>query len=151
MRCKIWHGDLFASHSEVFAHGVNTWGVMGAGIAVQFKHLAPNAFEVYQRNCASNPAHNLQGTCILYRESEQPEMWIGHLFTQSGSKLVLSYLESALENLRDQMKQHGLTLLGMPAIGCGIARVPGYDLNVFKDEVDYVFKDTNIEPLICLR
>lgn len=40
-------GDLLASTQKVIAHGCNSHGVMGSGVAWQIKKKYPNVFEVY--------------------------------------------------------------------------------------------------------
>ena len=44
-------GDLFTCGVPAIAHGVNCSGVMGAGIAVQFRDRWPVMYETYQIRC----------------------------------------------------------------------------------------------------
>ena len=53
MPVKFISGDLFLSKAHTFAHGVNTKGRMGAGIAVDFKKLSKTMFNEYLRKCRS--------------------------------------------------------------------------------------------------
>lgn len=48
-------GSLFEAPSHVYlAHSTNSRGVMGAGIALEFKKRYFNAFKKYQNHCFSN-------------------------------------------------------------------------------------------------
>lgn len=47
-------GNLFESKAQALVNTVNTQGVMGKGIALQFKKLYPNNFKVYLEKCKSN-------------------------------------------------------------------------------------------------
>ena len=64
-------GDLFQSPAKVLVNTVNTVGVMGKGIALKFKRIYPEMFEVYRNHCERG---NLQiGQLLLYKT---PNKWI---------------------------------------------------------------------------
>lgn len=44
-------GNLLDSKAEALVNTVNTVGVMGKGIALQFKNSFPNNFKVYAKAC----------------------------------------------------------------------------------------------------
>ena len=44
-------GNLFDSKAEALVNTVNTVGVMGKGIALQFKKLFPNNYKLYKNLC----------------------------------------------------------------------------------------------------
>ena len=44
-------GDLFSSPAQVLVNTVNTVGVMGKGIALEFKKRYPEMFSLYQSKC----------------------------------------------------------------------------------------------------
>ena len=44
-------GDLFLSDTQTLAHGVNCRGRMGAGVAAEFRRIAPEMFKEYRRKC----------------------------------------------------------------------------------------------------
>ena len=48
---KTVSGDMFQSNHEAMVNPVNCVGVMGKGIAAQFKQLYPKMFEEYQGLC----------------------------------------------------------------------------------------------------
>lgn len=48
---KYIKGDLFSSPAQVLVNTVNLDGVMGKGIALQFKKLYPDMFVKYQNYC----------------------------------------------------------------------------------------------------
>ena len=48
---KFIDGDLFESGANVFVNTCNTIGVMGKGIAKEFKRRYPNMFAIYQTAC----------------------------------------------------------------------------------------------------
>ncbi|RLI76887.1 hypothetical protein DRP04_12165, partial [Archaeoglobales archaeon] len=47
----LLHGDLLEAKADVLVNPVNTKGVMGKGIARQFKQRFPRMYESYRRAC----------------------------------------------------------------------------------------------------
>lgn len=45
------HGDMFDSNCAILVNAVNCKGVMGAGLALQFKNRYPVMFEKYKKQC----------------------------------------------------------------------------------------------------
>ena len=48
---KYITGNILESNAQALINTVNTVGVMGKGIALQFKERFPENFKVYQRAC----------------------------------------------------------------------------------------------------
>ena len=44
-------GDIFSSPAQVLVNTVNTVGVMGKGVALEFKKRYPEMFSAYERVC----------------------------------------------------------------------------------------------------
>ena len=44
-------GDIFAEDVEALVNSVNCVGVMGRGIALQFKNMFPKNFKTYEAAC----------------------------------------------------------------------------------------------------
>lgn len=44
-------GDIFSSPAEVIVNSVNTVGVMGKGLATEFKRRYPEMFKLYKEFC----------------------------------------------------------------------------------------------------
>src|SRR3954471_22998601 len=51
---EFTRGDLLAADVEALVNAVNTVGVMGKGLALQFKRAYPTMFEDYRRACRAN-------------------------------------------------------------------------------------------------
>src|SRR5690349_12644864 len=48
---KYITGNILESHAQALVNTVNTVGVMGKGIALQFKKAYPNNFKAYEDAC----------------------------------------------------------------------------------------------------
>lgn len=49
MSILVKDGDLLAAEADALVNTVNTVGVMGKGIALQFRQAYPDMFEAYRR------------------------------------------------------------------------------------------------------
>lgn len=49
---KALVGDLFESKCQTIVNTVNTVGIMGKGIALEFKKRFPDMFKDYEKRCA---------------------------------------------------------------------------------------------------
>src|SRR5712691_6142837 len=52
MTLTLQHGDLLQQQVDAIVNTVNTVGVMGKGIALQFKQKWPENFKAYAKACA---------------------------------------------------------------------------------------------------
>jgi hypothetical protein len=60
-------GDLFASQAQTLVNTVNCVGVMGKGVALEFKKRWPAMFEDYRRRCDAKQVR--LGEPCLYRDA----------------------------------------------------------------------------------
>ena len=48
---RLVHGNMFDCQADALVNTVNCVGVMGAGVALQFKNRYPDMFQDYVRRC----------------------------------------------------------------------------------------------------
>jgi len=114
---KVLIGNLFESHNKTLVNTVNTVGVMGKGIAQEFKNRYPTMFEDYVERCkmkkleASVPYYyeDMLGTSIVNFPTK--EHW------RSPSKLqdIIHGLDVFTENYQEW----GIGSIAFPPLGCG--------------------------------
>jgi O-acetyl-ADP-ribose deacetylase (regulator of RNase III) len=133
---KTIQGDLIEAfiNNEVrhMAHGVNCFGVMGAGIARTVQKEIPDAFRAYQAVCDSDQSDgkSLLGGICFGVGPEQGNGLCFNLFTQHypGPDARMECIEKAFSSLNEKFghgAQEGVLArlegtLGIPMIGCGI-------------------------------
>lgn len=111
-------GDLFESDADFLVNPVNTVGVMGAGIAREFKRRWPDMFSEYRRACSSKKL--LRGGDIWVWTPPEHKPAIINVATKedwrnpSQHQWIVRGLEKVAGYLR-----HENGVLAMPAIGCG--------------------------------
>ena len=111
-------GDLLADSAQALVNTVNTVGVMGKGIALQFKELFPENYKIYRKACKDG---KFTTGMLLITESQK----------LSGTKLIInfptkttwrkpseySYIESGLEALRNKIQEIGIQSIAIPPLG----------------------------------
>jgi O-acetyl-ADP-ribose deacetylase (regulator of RNase III) len=114
-------GNILDSEAQALVNTVNTMGVMGKGIALQFKKTYPNNFRAYEMACKNG------------------EIKVGEMFVTvdssaaSGEKLVINfptktnwkkpseykYIEDGLDHLVEVIKKYQIKSIALPPLGAG--------------------------------
>ena len=111
------HGDLFTTQAFAIGHGVNTKGVMGAGIAKAFKDKYPDNYVRYADACRSGkfkPGMSLgvregSNLVINFASQEKP-----------GADATYEYLFASTLHGATNARWLGQKRIAIPEIGCGI-------------------------------
>jgi len=114
---KVLIGDMFKSKAQTLVNTVNCVGIMGKGIALEFKKRFPEMHEDYVRRCEAKEVK--LGQPYLYRSLLPP--WILNFPTKDHWRSV-SRLEDIVRGLRYLERHHrewGITSLAVPPLGCG--------------------------------
>ena len=114
---KVIIGDMFESSAQTIVNTVNCIGIMGKGVALEFKKRFPDMFEDYVRRCE---AHQVQlGKPYLFKRLVNP--WILNFPTKEHWRSVsrLQDIVEGLNYLKAQYKEWGITSLAVPPLGCG--------------------------------
>lgn len=114
---KVLIGDLFASRAQTLVNTVNTVGVMGKGIALEFRKRFPDMYEDYKRRCEAGQVR--LGQPYLYRRLLLP--WILNFPTKEDWRSVtrLQDIINGMNYLEAQYKEWGIESLAVPPLGCG--------------------------------
>lgn len=109
-------GDLLSSPAQVQVNTVNVVGVMGKGIALQFKNKYPEMFSAYQRMCENHILDT--GKLYLWKS---PEKWVLMFPTKKHwrNPSKIEYIESGLKKFVDNYEQLGIESIAFPRLGCG--------------------------------
>lgn len=142
-------GDLFDNReAEVYINPVNCEGVMGKGIAKEFKHRYPDMFWRYKTHCDQGLMH--PGSVVVWKDlrvGRQPE-YIFNLATKDRWRNVSrwEWIYDGLSQTVFLMRDMGLHKLAMPALGCGEGRLdwPAVQKAIY-DLLSYPCQQHNIE------
>ena len=109
-------GDLFRSPAKVLVNTVNIVGVMGKGIAKDFKTIFPEMFQDYQRLCEKRKIDI--GKLFLWRG---PHKWVLNFPTKKHwrNPSKPEYIEAGLMAFAAGYTRHSITSIAFPQLGCG--------------------------------
>jgi O-acetyl-ADP-ribose deacetylase (regulator of RNase III) len=133
-------GDIFEMNLPAIGHGCNCEGVMGAGIASDFKARWPKMYQEYRQYCLDEEPK--PGDFYPYPTAEG--VMIFNLFTQRypGADARVEWIESAVSNAVAYCREEGIDVLGIPRIGCGIGGLKWADV---KPALQSMMLSSNIE------
>ena len=108
--------DLFTSPARTLVNTVNTVGVMGKGIAKDFKTIYPEMFSRYLELCEKGLFDI--GQLWLYRT---PNKWVLNFPTKKHwrSPSRPDYIEAGLRTFAATYHVYGITSISFPLLGCG--------------------------------
>jgi O-acetyl-ADP-ribose deacetylase (regulator of RNase III)/uncharacterized protein YwgA len=114
---KILVGDILKSKAQTLINTVNCVGVMGKGIALEFKKRFPEMFEDYIKKCDREEVK--LGVPYLYKTLFPPQ--IVNFPTKDHWKSVsrINDIERGLQYILSHYKEWGITSLAIPPLGCG--------------------------------
>jgi O-acetyl-ADP-ribose deacetylase (regulator of RNase III)/uncharacterized protein YwgA len=110
-------GDLFASHAQTLVNTVNCVGVMGKGVALEFKKRWPAMFEDYRQRCAAKQVR--LGEPYLYRDAAGASILNFPTKDHWRSPSRIADIESGLDYLVGHAESWGIRSLALPPLGCG--------------------------------
>jgi O-acetyl-ADP-ribose deacetylase (regulator of RNase III) len=140
-------GNILDSPAQALVNTVNTVGVMGKGIALQFKKAYPNNFKAYEEAC------------------KKSEITIGKLFVKtdsnisSGEKIIInfptkkdwkkpseySYIEQGLDDLIRVIENRQIKSIAIPPLGSGNG---GLDWEKVKKIIEQKLENLNAEIFV---
>ncbi len=111
-------GDLFDSDAPALGHGVNVYGVMGAGIAVRFRNEYQAMYEQYAAHCAAKLL--TPGRVFYWNDDEKADVYNIASQDAPGRNASLEWLEDGLDRALGHAKGKSFDRIALPLIGCGI-------------------------------
>lgn len=117
MAVKVLVGNLFESQAQTLVNTVNCVGVMGKGIALEFKQRFPDMYQDYVERCKRQEVK--LGKPYLYRQLFPP--WILNFPTKDHWRSVanLASIVQGLEFLLQYYQEWGIESLAVPPLGAG--------------------------------
>ncbi len=118
---ELKQGDILQAEAEALVNTVNTVGVMGRGIALQFRKAFPENFRQYEHACEHGQVH------------------LGHMFVYETERLTgpryiinfptkrhwkgnsrIQYIQQGLSDLVRVIRERNIQSIAIPPLGCGL-------------------------------
>lgn len=169
MTIQYFKGDILESDVDMIVHQVNTYGVMGGGLAKQIKDKYPNVYHIYRAYTQSMHPEKLLGRFVNIKTDDG--QIITNLFSQGhsenqSSKALLSgpvgtgkseavknmdtrplgetnyeAMRDGLTDINNYASSKDMTVAIPYKIGCGIG---GGDWSRVEDIIYNIFKDSRV-------
>ena len=145
---KLTQGNLLAAPAEALVNTVNTVGIMGRGIALQFKQAYPAMFRDYERACKAGEMKLGQVQVVDLGGLAGGPRWIinfptkGHWRADSRMADIVSGLKDLVATIQ---KLH-IRSIAIPPLGCGNG---GLDWNEVRPRIEAALAEVpEVEALV---
>jgi O-acetyl-ADP-ribose deacetylase (regulator of RNase III) len=118
---ELTQGDILKADAEALVNTVNCVGIMGRGIALQFRKTFPANFKAYEAACK---AHQVQpGKMFVYDLNclYNPRFIVNFPTKRHWKgKSRIEDIKSGLADLIDVVQQQQIRSIAVPPLGCGL-------------------------------
>lgn len=117
-------GNLFEAEVEALVNTVNTVGVMGKGIALQFSRQFPEIMQPYEAACKDGTLKvgTVQAVKVPLLAGVSGPRYIINFPTKQHWKgnSKIEYVETGLQALKAKIEELGIKSIAIPPLGCGL-------------------------------
>lgn len=148
---RLVQGDLLAADAEALVNAVNCVGVMGKGLALQFKRAYPDSFKKYAIACKAGEVKPGSMHMVATNQTGNPKFIVNfptkrHWKDQSRIEDV----ERGLEALVADIQKLEIASVAIPPLGCGLGGLNWSDVKPLIEEAFLVLPNVHVllfEPL----
>lgn len=111
-------GDMFGINADLLVNTVNCVGVMGKGVALEFKNRYPDMYKEYRWKCSAGLIH--PGFLSQYKATDGKTIINFPTKNHWKNSSRYSYIKDGLVSLRAllELQPLGITI-AIPPLGCG--------------------------------
>lgn len=136
---EMHRGDILKANAEALVNTVNCVGIMGRGIALQFRKKFPENYEVYRQICDTGKLK--VGMMMVYdlHRLMNPRFIINFPTKRHWKgKSHIEDIESGLKALIEEVRAHGIRSIAIPPLGCGLG---GLDWKDVRQLIEKAFRE----------
>jgi O-acetyl-ADP-ribose deacetylase (regulator of RNase III) len=113
-------GDIFKTDAEAIVNTVNCVGIMGRGIALQFKNAYPTNFKAYKAACDAEQVQ--PGRMFVFETGKFTPRFIINFPTKRHwkGKSRIEDIDTGLIALADEITSRGIKSVAIPPLGAGL-------------------------------
>jgi O-acetyl-ADP-ribose deacetylase (regulator of RNase III) len=144
---ELMKGDILKADAEALVNTVNCVGVMGRGIALQFRKAFPENFTEYKSACDKKQLH--PGEMLIHdlNRFENPKYVINFPTKRHWKgKSKIEDIELGLNALVEEVRNRNIHSIAIPPLGCGLG---GLNWKQVKSEIRRAFESLpNVHVLL---
>jgi O-acetyl-ADP-ribose deacetylase (regulator of RNase III) len=135
-RCR---GDVLNADVEALVNTVNCVGIMGRGVALQFRKAFPGNYKVYRAACDKKQLRPGKMLVFELSRTENPRFIINFPTKRHWrADSRIGDIESGLGALVSEVKNRGIRSIAIPPLGCGLG---GLDWEEVRPRIEKVFEE----------
>lgn len=118
---RFTQGDILAAETEALVNTVNCVGIMGRGIALQFKNTFPENFKAYEAACRGGAVQ--PGRMFVFDTGKlTPPRYVINFPTKRHwrGKSRIEDVEAGLEALVQEIRDRNIRSIAIPPLGSGL-------------------------------
>ena len=136
-------GDLFVSGAATIVNAVNCVGVMGGGIAAEFRKRYPDMYQDYRKVCDNRDLY--PGDLHIWFENDFPTIVNFPTKDEVVKDSKIEYIELGLPNLAELIEEYKIPSIAIPALGSGLG---GLDWKDVKPLIMAALQDLDCEVML---
>src|SRR5712692_3793228 len=142
---KLTNGDILLAEADALVNSVNCVGIMGRGVALQFRKAFPENFRVYRAACEQKEVR--PGKMLVYKTGVLQPRFIINFPTKRHwkGKSRIEDIESGLVALRAEIVRLGIRSIAVPPLGCGNG---GLDWNDVRPLIEGALAGLDVEIML---
>jgi O-acetyl-ADP-ribose deacetylase (regulator of RNase III) len=134
-------GDILTADAEALVNTVNCVGIMGRGIALQFKNAFPSNFKAYAAACRRNEVQPGRMFVVRTGALNNPKYIINFPTKRHWrGKSRLEDIEAGLKALGDEIRAHNIRSIAIPPLGSGLG---GLDWQEVRPRIEETLRSFN--------
>lgn len=139
-------GNIFKEEVEAIVNAVNCVGVMGRGIALQFKRAFPTNFKEYAVLCKQK---EIQPGCMFIFELDDRDDSLKYIVNfptkrHWKDKSRIEDIELGLNSLAEEIRIRDIKSIAIPPLGCGLGGLLWPDVRSCMEDKLKDFVETRI-------
>ena len=142
---ELTRGDILQANAEALVNTVNCVGVMGRGIAFQFKKAFPNNYKLYKSACDNKKVH--PGDMLVYdlNRFKNPRFIINFPTKRHWKgKSKIEDIEKGLQALVDVIRKYNIHSVAIPPLGCGLGGLNWHEVKPLIENALRVLHDVQV-------
>lgn len=117
---QLQKGNLLESNVEALVNTVNTVGIMGKGVALQFKEKFPENYRVYAAACKRGEVRIGEMFITQTGRMQNPKFIVNFPTKQHWrGNSQLAFVEAGLDDLVQKITDLKIQSIALPPLGCG--------------------------------
>jgi len=142
-------GDILTEETEALVNTVNCVGIMGRGIALQFKNIFPENFKFYANACQQNEVK--PGRMLVFETGRltYPRYIINFPTKRHWKgKSRIEDIEAGLIALTEEVRSRNIRSIALPPLGSGLG---GLDWDEVRPRIEAVLKNLSDRKIIIFE